>query len=115
MTTPALSRSALLLALGLATPLAFAADATVNITSPADGAKLDAMAQNRIVYDVNPGPLGDHTHLYVDGKQAAVLRELKGSYPLADLGVGAHELCIKVVNKAHTPIGVQKCVNVTVQ
>ena len=52
------------------------------IVSPADGAKLDAMAENRITYDVTPGPKGDHTHLYVDGKEIAVLRELKSSVTL---------------------------------
>lgn len=105
----------LLLALA-AFPLgALAAEGSVTIVSPADGAKLDAMAENRITYDVAPGPKGDHTHLYVDGKEIAVLRQLKGSYTLASLAPGAHELCIKVVNKNHTPIGIEKCIKVKVE
>lgn len=91
-----------------------AADASVTITAPADGAKLDAMEQNKIVYDVVPGPKGDHTHLYVDGKEVAILRKLKGSHTLASLAPGKHAICIKVVNKAHTPIGVEKCIKVSV-
>jgi hypothetical protein len=97
-------------------PLGALADAgSVTIVSPANDAKLDAMAENRITYDVTPGPKGDHTHLYVDGKEIAVLRQLKGSYTLASLAPGAHELCIKVVNKNHTPIGIEKCVKVKVE
>jgi hypothetical protein len=98
-------------------PLAVAAEgaATVKIISPEDGAKLDAMAQNKVTYDVNPGPNGDHIHLYVDGDEAALLRKLKGAYTLDSLAPGDHRICIKVVNKNHTPIGAEGCVKVTVQ
>lgn len=103
------------IAAGLALAAAFPAQAeegSVSISSPVGGAKLDAMAENRIVYQVVPGPRGDHTHLYVDGREVAVLRRLSGSHPLETLAPGGHDLCIKVVNKAHTPIGVQQCVKV---
>lgn len=97
-------------------PLVAQADVgAVTIVSPANNATLDAMAENRITYDVTPGPQGDHTHLYVDGKEVAVLRQLKGSHALGSLAPGAHEMCIKVVNKNHTPIGIEKCVRVKVQ
>lgn len=89
--------------------------AYAKITSPPDGAKLDAMAQNRINYEVVPGPRGDHVHLYVDNKEAGILRKLSGSHPLESLSPGAHVLCIKVVNKAHVPIGVEQCVKVSVE
>lgn len=84
----------------------------VKITAPAEGAKLDAMAQNKIQYEVSPGPRGDHVHAYVDGKEVAILRALKGAYTLETLAPGKRNICIKVVNKGHTPIGVEKCVNV---
>lgn len=109
-----LIRHALFASLGLAAA-AFAQDAMVTISSPAEGAKLAATAPIEIVYDVTPGPTGDHTHLYVDGKEEAVLRQLKSSHKLEPLARGMHELCIKVVNKNHTPIGVEKCVKVEVQ
>lgn len=105
----------MLLALAALPFVAQADGGSVTIISPADNAKLDALADNRISYDVTPGPRGDHTHLYVDGKEVAVLRQLKGSYTLSSLSPGAHELCIKVVNKNHTPIGVEKCVKVKVE
>lgn len=88
---------------------------SVKILAPADRAKLDVMAENRISYQVVPGARGDHTHLYVDGKEVAVLRQLKGSYALETLAPGTRELCIKVVNKNHTPIGLEQCVKVTVE
>ncbi|MEW5792462.1 MAG: hypothetical protein ACOY4L_03850 [Pseudomonadota bacterium] len=108
---PALS-AALLLA-GVA-PLAQAAEqAYVKILSPANGAKLDAMAQNKITYEVQPGPRGDHVHVYVDDKEVGILRQLKGSYTLETLSPGNHDVCIKVVNKAHVPIGVERCIKVS--
>ena len=98
----------------LLAPLAMAAEGSITIESPKDGAKLDAMNQNKLVYAVVPGPGGDHVHVYVDGKEVGILRQLKGSYTLETLAAGPHDICIKVVNKAHTPTGVQHCVKVQV-
>jgi hypothetical protein len=98
-----------------AAPIASAQKGSVEILSPADGATLDPFDQNRIRYQVVPGSKADHVHLYVDGKEAAILRELKGSHTLQTLSPGPHELCIKVVNKAHVPLGVQRCINVHVE
>jgi len=93
-----------------------AADAPyAKIIFPPDGATLDAMSQNRIDYEVVPGPQGDHIHLYVDNREAVILRKLSGSHALDSLTPGAHALCIKVVNKAHVPIGVEQCVRVNVE
>ncbi|OOG55974.1 hypothetical protein [Polaromonas sp. C04] len=97
------------------TPVAGAVEGSVTITSPKDGAKLDVMNQTQLVYDVVPGPRGDHVHVYVDDKEVGILRQLKGSYTLESLAAGQHAICIKVVNKAHTPIGLQRCVNVSVE
>lgn len=99
----------------LAMPSIGLAQGKVRITSPADGATLDAMEENRLVYDVKPGPRGDHVHLYVDDKEVAILRKLKGSYPLETLSSGKRRLCVKVVNKAHVPIGIEQCVQVVVK
>lgn len=92
-----------------------AEDSYAKITFPPDGAKLDALSQNRIDYEVKPGPRGSHIHLYVDNKEAAILRKLSGSHTLESLQTGAHSLCIKVVNKAHVPIGVEQCIKVNVE
>jgi len=107
--------AALALGLFLAIPLTALAQGKVTITSPADGATLDAMDENRVVYEVETGPRGDHAHLYVDDKEVAILRKLKGSYLLETLSSGKRSLCVKVVNKAHVPIGIGQCIQVTVK
>lgn len=96
-------------------PVAMAAEGSVTITSPEDGSVLDIMEQNKIIYDVAPGPRGDHVHVYVDNKEVGILRQLKGSYTFETLSAGKHEICIKVVNKAHVPIGLERCINVAVE
>ena len=108
-----LALGALFVSLGLVSTAY--AQGSVKILSPADGAKLDAFEQNRISYEVVPGPKADHVHLYVDGKEVAILRELKGSHTLETLSPGKHELCVKVVNKAHVPIGVEQCIKAQVE
>jgi len=104
------------LALGLllAFPATSLSQGKVTITSPAAGASLDAMDENKLVYEVDPGPRGDHVHVYVDNKEVGILRKLKGSYTLETLSSGKRNICVKVVNKAHVPIGIEQCVQVMV-
>ena len=87
----------------------------VTIFSPEDGAKLSVLEENLISYRVDPGPQGDHVHLYDNGREIAVIRHLEGSYSLGSVGMGAREVCIKVVNRAHVPIGIESCVNVVIE
>ncbi len=110
-----LNSLAVLLAFCCYVPLVLADDASVTISSPADGAKLSRTAPTKINYEVMPGPKGDHVHLYVDDKEVAVLRQLKGSHALEPLAPGKHEICIRIVSKGHTPIGVQQCIKVSVE
>ena len=86
----------------------------VVISTPADGDKIDAKAQIKLDYEVTLGGEGDHAHLYVDDRRIAMLRKLKDSYMIFPLDPGVREICIKVVNRNHTPIGVTRCVKVTV-
>lgn len=105
----------ILLAFGCYVPLVLADDASVVISSPANGAKLSRTEQAKISYEVMPGSKGDHTHIYVDDEQVGVLRQMKGIHVLELLASGKHEICIKIANKNHTPIGVQQCVKVSVE
>jgi hypothetical protein len=91
---------------------ALAEDASVTISSPANGAKVGTSGVN-VAYEVVTGPKGDHVHFYVDDAEVKVLRQLKGTYTTDSLKAGEHTLCIKIVDKGHTPIGVQKCIKVT--
>jgi hypothetical protein len=109
------------LALGIITTLAalsvtaVADDGSVTITSPADGATLAATDPHELVYEVVTGPRGDHVHVYVDDAEVGILRQLTGSYTLPALAAGEREICIRVVNRAHVPVGVDGCIKVTVE
>ena len=98
-------------------PQTSAAEATaaVEIFAPKDGTVVSPSEPVTLNYDVKPGPSGDHVHVYVDGREVAIVRQLKGRYEVGRLSPGRHELAIKVVNRAHVPIGVESSVNVTVQ
>lgn len=106
---------ALALCLGLQAVSALAAEAYVKITAPADGAMLDSLEPAKLVYEVEPGPKGHHVHVFVDGREVGILRQLKGSYTLETLSPGPRTVCIKIVNRAHVPIGVEQCIKAKVQ
>jgi len=112
---PLFTGMVLALSFALFSPFTTAGEPYAKITYPHDGEKLGATSRKQIDYEVDPGPRGDHIHLYVDNKEAAILRKLAGSHPLESMAPGPHTLCIKVVNKAHVPIGVEQCVNVNVE
>lgn len=87
----------------------------VDIASPADGARLDAKAPNKLDYNITLDGDGNHAHVYVDNNRVAMLREMKGSYPLEYLEQGKREICIRVVNRNHTPMGAERCITVMVE
>lgn len=103
------------LTLSLALAAAPAAEGHVKIMAPTDGARLERRKPTTLVYEVNPGARGEHVHVYVDGKEVGILRQLKGSYTLKPLSPGRRTVCVKVVNRAHVPIGVEQCIKVTVE
>lgn len=110
---------AVLFSFGCYVPLVLADDASnvasITISSPADGAKLSRTAQTKINYEVIPGLKGDHVHLYVDNNKEDASHQLKGSFMLEALASGKHEICILIANKGHNPIGVQRCIKVSVE
>lgn len=99
---------------GCYVPIVLAADASISISTPPDGAKISRKSKIEVSYEVAPGQSGDHVHLYVDDKEAVVLRKLKGNHTIESLDPGKHAICIKIVNKGHAPIGVQACTNFSV-
>jgi hypothetical protein len=95
-------------------------DRAVTINSPGNKSKI-AGTGTKIVFDVVPAAAvqavpaaskADHVHVYVDGDRVAQLHELKGSYAVDKLVPGTHWLCIRVVDKAERPVGLEKCVEV---
>ena len=105
----------LLILTSLAAPPTLAAEAKIDITSPANGSRLEAKAPSNFTYEATMGGEGDHVHLYMDGKQVALLRQMKGSHTLDLMAPGMHEICARIVNKNHTPIGVERCIKVTAE
>ena len=101
--------------LALATWPVAAADASVRITSPADGASVDRVELIDLVFEANPGPNGDHVHIYADGKEVGIVRQLEGSFALGEMTPGPHTLCVKLVDKAYVPVGAEQCIKVRVQ
>ncbi len=100
---------------GLAAWPAVAAEPGIAFISPANDARLDAKSRIKISYELTPGRGSDHAHLYVDGKEEALLRRGKGEYTLDPLAPGSHELCAKMVDRNHTPIGIERCIKITTQ
>jgi hypothetical protein len=100
-------------AIGLAMWVSFAvADPNVKIISPADGVTVGAGESLDVVYDIVPNPGGDHLHIYVNNKEAGILRKQKGKYTLDPLPAGTNTVCLKVVNKGHASIGQETCIKV---
>jgi hypothetical protein len=94
---------------------AAAEDSLATILAPADGAKLEAKHTYKLEYEVTSSAKVDHVHLFVDGDEVAMAHKLKGSFKLGPLKAGDRKVCVSPVNKNHTPIGTQACINVTVQ
>jgi hypothetical protein len=89
---------------------------SVTITSPINKSKISGTS-TKIVFDVvpvPPMPKAAHVHVFVDGERVAQLRTLKGSHEVDKLAVGRHWLCVRVVDKTETPVGLEKCVEVNV-
>jgi hypothetical protein len=95
--------------------LALADDSGIQILAPADGAMLDAKAEHQLSYEVSKGRKGDHVHVYVDSEEVGTLHKRKGSYTFKALASGEREVCIKVVSRGHTPVGMERCIKVTVE
>ncbi len=111
-----LTRLVLLIVLLYVSYNVLSADAFVRILTPSDGATLTAKGPNTLSYEAVTGASkGNHVHVYVDGKEVTTLHHLKGNYSLKGLTPGTREICVKVANKAHVPIGVDHCIQVTVE
>ncbi len=90
-------------------------DHNLKILSPLDGVVLQGGEPVTVEYDITPKPGGDHSHIYIDHKEAGILRRKKAAFTLDPLPPGPHSICLKVVNKAHAPIGQVTCINVSSQ
>lgn len=107
--------SAILLLSGFAT-LAGAGDkASIKILSPKDHEQLEADETYQLEYEVDPGPGGDHFHVWVDKDRGPGVHDQKGKYTLPKMTPGEHVLTIKVVDKGHVPTGPELSIHVVVK
>ncbi len=105
-----------IIAISVAMSVSYAsADPNVKILSPADGAIFKEGESIPVKYKIKPNPGGDHSHIYINHKEAGILRRKKATFTLNPLPSGEHSICLKVVNKAHAPIGQETCIKVTRQ
>jgi hypothetical protein len=105
----------LLAAFSLQAVLASADEARIKIVSPADNERIEAGEEYQLVYEVTPGPGGDHFHVWVDGQRGPGVHDSKGVYTLPRLISGVHDVTLKVVGKAHIPTGPQKSIKLNAQ
>ena len=94
---------------------AYAADGSILISTPANGAMVSSKNKVTVTYDAMLGSTGDHLHLYVDEKRVDVLHQKKGSTDLDALPAGKHHICLTVNTSSHAPTGVESCVDITSQ
>ena len=86
----------------------FAADGSITITFPANGAMSSTKHKVPVIYEAMPGANGDHLHLYVDGNRVDILHQAKGAAEPDPLSAGKHRICLTVNAKTHVPTGAQK-------
>ena len=84
-----------------------AADGSITITSPADGAVLQNAMGNKVDFDVHLNTKGNHVHIYVDRCPCSV--------DLPDLTPGKHTIAVKEATSSHALTGIQSIVTVTVK
>lgn len=95
--------------------LAFAAQGSIAISSPANGALVPVGSKLSVSYEAMLGAKGDHLHLYVDGTRVEVLRQLKGSSSFDVMAPGKHKICLTENTKWHIATGMESCVEVIAQ
>ena len=103
------------LLLALLSAQVLAADGSITISVPSNGAMVSSKDKVPVTYEAKLGSTGDHLHLYVDGKRVDVLHQAKGSTDLDALNAGKHHICLTVNTSSHAPTGVETCVDITSQ
>ena len=95
-----------------------AADGSITITSPADGAVLHSAMGNKVDFDVHLSSKGNHVHVYVDNQKPIVYQDVSHcpcSVDLPNLTPGKHTISVKEASSSHALTGVQGSVTVTVK
>lgn len=107
-------------ALVASTSPALAADSagSITITSPAKDAVLQSGTGNKLEFNTQQSPKGNHVHIYVDDQDPIIFRDV-GRCPckvdLPNLSSGKHTIVVKEATSGHAMTGVQSSVTATVK
>jgi hypothetical protein len=107
-------------ALVASTNAAFAADSagSITITSPTKDAVLPSGTGNKLEFNTQLSPKGNHVHIYVDDQDPIVFRDVSHcpcSVDLPKLSSGKHTIVVKEATSSHAMTGVQSTVTATVK
>lgn len=95
-----------------------AAAGAITILSPANGAVLQSGAENKLEFNVQLSPRGNHVHIYVDDRDPIVDRNVAHcpcSVVLPKLAPGKHTIVVKEATVSHAMTGVESTVTTTVK
>lgn len=90
----------------------------ITIISPKNGAVLNSGSNIKLTYDVHLSPSGNHLHIYVDGHDPIIDRDVSNcpcSLTLPHLSPGKHRISVKEAMVNHVLTGVQSSVIFTVK
>ncbi len=91
---------------------------SITIISPKDGSELMSGSGDKLEYNVQLSPNGNHLHVYVDGGKPMIVRNVSGcpcSVDLPDLSSGKHEIVIKEATSSHAMTGLDATTSFTVK
>ena len=106
------------LSLTLIASSALAAQGSITITSPANGAILQSNALNKLDFNVKLSPNGNHLHIYIDDGNPIIDRDIGHcpcSIDLPKLSPGKHVIAVKEATASHALTGVEGTVTVISQ
>ena len=93
-------------------------EGAITILSPKNNAVLDSGSDVKLSYNVHLSPSGNHLHIYVDGQDPIIDRDVSGcpcSMTLPHLAPGKHSVAVKEAMANHVLTGVQSMVMFTVK
>ena len=90
----------------------------IKIIAPTDGKVLESERGDKLKYDVQLSPDGNHLHVYVDSNKPIIDRKVKGcpcAITLPPLSPGKHTVAIKEATKHHHLTGLASSVTFDVK
>lgn len=94
------------------------AKGSITITAPANDAVLQSAKGNKLEFNVQLSPNGNHVHIYIDDQKPIVYRDVSHcpcSVDLPQLTPGKHTIAVKEATSSHALTGVESTVTATVK